>query len=118
MIESATHVRIVLSTAGSREEAESIARGLIDERLAACVNLVPGLVSVYRWLGEVESSDEVLLVIKTTATSVEAVEGALRRLHSYEVPEMLVLTPEAGSHAYLEWLVHSVGSASEGPERH
>src|SRR5581483_7035216 len=105
MIVPATEARIVITTSGSREEAEDIARNLVDECLAACVNIVPGLTSIYRWKGEVETSAEVLLVIKTSAARLERIESALRRLHSYEVPEFLVLTPEASGKSYLDWLL-------------
>ena len=110
MIVPATDTRIVLTTAGSREEADRISRFLVEERLAACVNLLPGLASVYRWQGEVESSDEILLIIKTSAGSLDQVESALRRLHSYDLPELLVLHPDSGSKAYLEWLTASTGA--------
>lgn len=108
MIVPAADARIVITTAGSREEAERIARFLVDEHIAACVNFVPGLAAVYRWQGDVETAEEILLVIKTTAGSLDQVEAALRRLHSYEVPEFLVLHPESGSKAYLDWLARSV----------
>ena len=104
----ATDVRLVLTTAGSREEAERIARSLVDDRLAACVNLIPGLASIYRWEGKVENADETLLVIKTTAANLDSVASAISQLHSYEVPEFLVLTPEAASKPYREWLLSSV----------
>jgi periplasmic divalent cation tolerance protein len=107
MIVPASDVRIVLSTAGSREEAERVAHALVDDGLAACVNLVPGLTSIYRWQGVVESADEVLLLIKTTAARLEVVEAALRAAHSYDVPELLVLTTESASEAYLAWLVQA-----------
>jgi periplasmic divalent cation tolerance protein len=110
MIVPATDARIVITTTASREEAERIARLLVEEQIAACVNLLPGLTSVYRWQGEVETAEETLLVIKTTIGNLEAVDAALRRLHSYEVPELLVLHPEAGSKAYLEWIAHSTVS--------
>jgi periplasmic divalent cation tolerance protein len=104
---SASEVRLVLSTAGSRDEAERLARALVEAQLAACVNLIPGLTSIYRWQGAVETADEVLLLIKTTAANVERVESALRAAHSYEVPEFLVLTPESGSEPYVRWLLES-----------
>lgn len=103
----AAEARLVLTTAGSREEAEQIARSLLDEHLAACVNIIPGLTSIYRWKGDVESASEVLLLIKTTAANLNPLESALRRLHSYEVPEFLVLTPESASKPYLDWLLQS-----------
>lgn len=103
-------IRIVLTTAGSRDEAERIAHALVDERLAACVNLVPGLTSIYRWQGAVESAGEILLLIKTNAQNLAALEGKLRELHSYDVPEFLVLIPDTASQPYLDWLRSSVGS--------
>jgi|ERR1700683_81954 periplasmic divalent cation tolerance protein len=110
MIVPAQDVRLVLSTAGSREEAERIAHALVEGRLAACVNLIPGLTSIYRWQGAVESAEEILLLIKTRAESVDRVESLVRTLHSYDVPEFLVLGPEAASKPYLEWLLQSVRS--------
>jgi periplasmic divalent cation tolerance protein len=112
MIVPATDVRLILTTAGSRDEADQIARALVDERLAACVNIIPGLTSIYRWKGETESADEFLLLIKSTAANLVPLETALRRLHSYEVPEFLVLTPESAAKPYLEWLLQSTGQPS------
>ena len=110
MIVPATHVRLVMTTAGSREEAERIAAALVEAQVAACVNLVPGVSSVYRWRGEVETANEVLLLIKTVAENLDAVESAVRQLHSYELPEFLVLQPEAAGQAYAEWLVSAAAS--------
>jgi periplasmic divalent cation tolerance protein len=100
-------IRIVLSTAGSRDEAERIALALVEPHLAACVNIVPGLQSIYRWQGKVERAEEVLLLIKTTAANLERVESVLRAAHSYDVPEFLVVTPESASQPYLRWLLDS-----------
>ncbi len=108
MIVSAAHVRLVLTTAGSREEAERIAGALVNEHLAACANLIPGLISIYRWQGAVETAGEVLLLIKTTAENLDRVEAAVRRLHSYELPEFLVVHPDSGTQAYLDWLLQGV----------
>jgi periplasmic divalent cation tolerance protein len=118
MIVPANDVRIVLTTAGSREEAERIAHALVEEHLAACVNLVPGLTSIYRWQGAVETGGELLLIVKTTADGVAAVEETILRLHSYEVPELLVITPEAGGKPYLDWLVDSCGRVSKPGKDH
>lgn len=107
MIVSAASVRLVLVTAGSREEAGRIAGALVEERLAACVNLVPGMASIYWWQGEVETAEEVLLLIKTTPENLGAVESTVRRLHSYQVPELLVLGPESAGDVYLEWLLQA-----------
>jgi periplasmic divalent cation tolerance protein len=106
----ATEARLILTTAGSREEAERIARALVDEQLAACVSIIPGLTSVYRWQGKVEAAPELLLLIKTTAANLTRLEEAIRRLHSYEVPEFIVLAPESASKPYLEWLLESAAT--------
>ncbi|PYQ48180.1 MAG: divalent-cation tolerance protein CutA [Acidobacteria bacterium] len=99
---------LVLSTVGTREDAERIADALVGERLAACVNVVPGLRSTYRWKGAVEREDEVLLLIKTRAERVEEMGARLRALHPYELPEMIVL-PIAGGHGpYLDWIADGV----------
>jgi periplasmic divalent cation tolerance protein len=100
--------RIVLTTASSRDEAKRIAKALVEERLAACVNLVGGVESIYRWQGEVEEAAEVLLLIKTNVEKLEALETAVRRLHSYEVPEFLIFEVNGGSAAYLKWLDDSL----------
>ena len=100
--------RIVLSTAGSTEEASRISRELVEQRLAACVNCLPGMTSVYRWQGAIEESAEVLLIIKTSAEKLSALEAALREAHSYEVPEFVVLQVAAGSQSYLDWLLAAV----------
>jgi periplasmic divalent cation tolerance protein len=103
-----TDKRIVLSTAGSTEEAHKIARYLVDNRLAACVNIVPQIESVYRWQGKVESSAEWLLLIKTTSGNVAAVEDAIRELHSYDLPECVAIAIEGGASEYLDWIGESV----------
>ena len=107
MIVSATHVRLVLTTAGSREEAERIAGALVQQHLAACVNLIAGLTSIYCWKGAVETAGEVLLLIKTTVDHLDRVEAVVRHLHSYELPEFLVVHSDAASQAYLDWLLQS-----------
>jgi periplasmic divalent cation tolerance protein len=103
-----TDKRVVLTTCGSLEEARHIAQALVERRLAACVNLVPNVESFYRWKGEVESSTEALLIIKTTADAFERLRAALVELHSYEVPECVELTVTDGSAAYLDWIGESV----------
>ena len=99
-----TDKRIVLTTAGSKDEAQNIARTLVDRHLAACVNIIGPIESVFRWQGEVQSSAEYLLIIKTMASALGAAETAIKELHSYETPEFVVLNIEAGSRQYLEWL--------------
>jgi periplasmic divalent cation tolerance protein len=108
MIVPASEIRVILSTAGSPEEGERIARALVEQRLAACVNIVPKVTSVYRWEGRIETANEVLLLIKTTAGLLELAEAALRAAHSYEIPEVLVLSTVAGHADYVDWLIRSV----------
>jgi periplasmic divalent cation tolerance protein len=101
--------QIVLSTCGDRETAERIAHRLVEQSLAACVNILPGVQSVYRWQGAVESAAEVLMLIKTKAAFIQEVQSTIASLHSYEVPEFLVLPISGGSEAYMAWLETSLG---------
>ena len=100
---------IALSTVGSAEEADRLARALVERRLAACVNVVPGVVSHYRWKGELQRDEERLLVIKTRAERIEALREALRELHPYELPELVAFEISEGSPEYLKWLDEGVG---------
>jgi len=95
---------VVFTTAGSRAEAERLASVLVEERLAACVNLIAPLTSIYRWRGAVERAREVLLVIKTRRVLVPQVAARVQALHSYEVPEVIALPVVAGARSYLAWL--------------
>ena len=103
-----SNARLALTTTESRDEAERIAHALVEERLAACVNIATGVRSVYHWQGAVESEDEVLLLIKTTVQNIDKLHARLHELHSYELPEFVVLEIAAGSLAYLEWIAASV----------
>ena len=103
-----TNIRLILVTTSPRAEAKRIAHALVEERLAACVNLIGGVHSVYRWKEAVETADEVLLLIKTPQEKVEAVRTRVHELHSYEMPEFLVLDVADGSNAYLDWILSSV----------
>jgi periplasmic divalent cation tolerance protein len=103
-----TDKRIALSTAGSEEEAQKIARHLVEHQLAACVNIVPRIESIYRWQGKVGTSPEWLLLIKTTAERFPAVRDAIRELHSYDLPECIAISIDDGSPEYLDWLAHSL----------
>ncbi len=94
----------VLMTAGSQREAERIATTLVDERLAACVNLVAPVVSIYRWRGAVERAREVLLIAKTRRALVPRLTARVRTLHSYDEPEVIALPIEGGSSGYLDWV--------------
>ena len=99
---------VALSTVGSAEDADRIARALVERRLAACVNVVPGVVSHYRWKGELQRDEERLLVIKTRAERIDALREALRELHPYELPELVAFEISAGSAEYLKWLDEGV----------
>ena len=110
---------VVLSTCGSEEEAERIARQLVEARLAACVNVIMQIRSFYRWKGKVEDSREYLLVIKTSRDLFEPLRALLESAHSYELPEVLALPVVAGSPNYLAWMEGELASAVEpqGPPR-
>lgn len=108
MPDEAGPVRIALTTVSSLDEGRRVARLLVERRLAACINLIPNMTSIYRWRGGVEVASEVLMVIKTTADQIPALESAVRELHTYEVPEFLTLDIESGSRPYLDWLLSSV----------
>jgi periplasmic divalent cation tolerance protein len=105
-----TDKRIVLTTAGSEEEARKIAQHLVEHRLAACVNIVPQVTSIYRWKDEVEEAREWLLIAKTTGVAFVLVRDAIAELHSYELPECICLSIEDGLPNYLEWIAKSVAS--------
>jgi len=103
-----TDKRLMLTTASSREEAKTIASELVSRRLAACVNILGPVASVYHWQGEVEHSEEFLLLIKSTETKFLPIQATIRELHSYQVPELLSFTVESGLEAYLNWIATSV----------
>jgi len=99
-----TDAVIILVTAGSEAEAELIAKALVEERLAACVNILSPIRSVYRWEGKVSDDREWLLLIKTRAERFAAVEDKVKALHSYQVPEVIALPIVAGAEGYMHWL--------------
>ncbi|MEJ2207867.1 MAG: divalent-cation tolerance protein CutA [Anaerolineae bacterium] len=99
---------VVLVTAGSEEEALKIARGLVKSMLAACVNIVPGITSIYRWQDEVQEDHEWLLVVKTRWDVLDEVIQQVQALHSYDVPEVIALPLVGGSQDYLHWLDRGV----------
>jgi periplasmic divalent cation tolerance protein len=109
-----TDKRIVLSTASSEEEARKIARHLVEHRLAACVNIVPQVQSIYRWKDKVEEAGEWLLLIKTTEPAFDQVRHAIADLHSYDVPECVSLAVEDGLPDYLQWIGDSVSGDVSG----
>jgi periplasmic divalent cation tolerance protein len=99
-----TDALVVLVTAPTPERAAEIARALVEERLAACGNVVPAIRSIYRWEGMVQDDQEALLVLKTTRDRFEALRERVVALHPYQVPEVLALEVEAGSAPYLAWI--------------
>ena len=101
---------IAFSTAGSPEEARRIATALVDEQLAACVNITDPIHSIYRWQGTTESAAESLMIIKTRASLLPAIELRLHDLHSYEVPELVAVPIAKGAQSYLDWLRASTGN--------
>jgi periplasmic divalent cation tolerance protein len=103
-----TDKRLVLTTAASRDEANTIASELVSRRLAACVNILGPVSSVYHWQGEVERSEEFLLLIKSTEAQLTPIQDAVRELHSYQIPELIAFTVESGLEAYLDWIATSV----------
>jgi periplasmic divalent cation tolerance protein len=101
---------IVLTTLGADADAATLARTLVEERLAACVNVLPAMTSIYRWKGSVEQGREQQLLVKTTAGRIDALAARLRELHPYEVPELLVFRVDEGADEYLRWVRESVTS--------
>jgi periplasmic divalent cation tolerance protein len=97
-------VRLVFCTCPDTLTAQALAHHLVEQRLAACVNLLPPMQSVYRWLGQIEQAAEVQLLIKTCADRLDAVSAAIVHKHPYELPEILVISPSAGLPAYLDWI--------------
>jgi periplasmic divalent cation tolerance protein len=101
-------LKLVLTTCACLEEARRIASTLVERQLAACVNIVPQIESVYRWQGKIDTATEMLLIIKTTSAAFDRLRGALIELHSYEVPECIEINIEDGNAAYLQWIGESV----------
>jgi periplasmic divalent cation tolerance protein len=101
---------VVLTTCESQEQADGLARRLVDERLAACVNILPGARSIYRWKDKVEEAAEVVLVIKSRRDVFAKLRDAIGHLHTYEIPEVIALPIVDGSEAYLQWLDREVAS--------
>ena len=108
MSSSVPDVVLVLTSIAAEADGAVLARTLVDERLAACVNVLPPMTSVYRWQGSVEHESERQIIIKTTRARVDALAARLRTLHPYEVPEFLVIGVNDGADAYLAWLGESV----------
>jgi periplasmic divalent cation tolerance protein len=99
---------LVLTTTGSEAEARTIAHALVEQKLAACVNIIPRIQSVFHWQGEIEESEEYLLLVKTTAEHFTKVRDAIKELHSYDLPECIALPVSDGSEPYLKWIESSL----------
>lgn len=110
---SSSGALLVITTCGSVADARRIASALVERRLAACVNALPGAVSTYRWQDRVVQEEECLLVIKTIAERYSALEAAIRELSGYELPEVVAVRVDSGLPAYLDWLAESV---TNGPD--
>ena len=104
-------VRFVYMTTATREEARRIGRTLVEERLAACVNILPGMNAIYRWQGAVQDEQETVLIAKTRAALVERLSERVRALHSYRVPCVVALAIEGGNPAFLQWIVDETEGA-------
>jgi periplasmic divalent cation tolerance protein len=104
---SMTEARLVLTTVDNRKLADELAHRLVELKLAACVNIVDRVHSVYRWKGQVETADEILLIVKTSAERVPALKEKILQLHTYELPELIVLEVIDGTDAYLSWVLAS-----------
>ncbi len=105
-----TDKRIVLTSCANADDAERIARALLERRLVACVNIVPGVRSLYRWEGKIEDDSELILIMKTAAHAVPPLRTAIEDIHPYEVPELVVLPIDDGSPSYLTWVAANVSA--------
>jgi periplasmic divalent cation tolerance protein len=102
------NVRVVLTTESTLEDAERLCRTLVEEKLVACATLIPSAHSIYHWEGQVETSTETMVLLKTVLDRLPALQARLMELHSYQTPEFLVLQVEAGSQPYLDWIESSL----------
>lgn len=100
-----SETRIILSTVDSQSKAEEIAGCLVSERLASCVNILPQILSIYRWKGQIEKETETLLIIKTRGDRVDELINRVAEIHPYEVPEVICLPIEKGHKPYLDWIL-------------
>jgi periplasmic divalent cation tolerance protein len=111
MQDSTPQARIVLTTESTLEEANKLGRALVEERLVACATLLPVVQSIYHWEDQLQSAPETMILLKTTTEKLEALEERLRELHSYRVPEFLVVPVEHGSATYMEWMLKTLAGA-------
>jgi periplasmic divalent cation tolerance protein len=111
MQESSPQARIVLTTESTLDEANKLGRALVEERLVACATLLPAVQSIYRWEEDIQSGPETMVLLKTSTDKLEALEKRLRELHSYRVPEFLVVPVEHGSAPYMQWMLSTLAGA-------
>jgi len=104
---------VVVTTVGTEEQAYLIAREIVARRQAACVNVVPGIRSIYRWKGKICKDGELLLIVKTLEDEFEAVAATIRELHSYELPEILSFSVSRGERSFLDWIAGSVDKSAD-----
>jgi len=115
MVAAKDNPTIVFVMAGNEDEAAKIARSLVEQRLAACVNIVGPVRSLYRWRGLIEDEREYLLVIKTRARLYAKLEDQVRKMHSYDVPEIIAIAVAKGSKPYLDWVLESTAAVTRAP---
>jgi periplasmic divalent cation tolerance protein len=113
-----SHEIIVLVTTANSDEANRIASAIVSKQLAACVNIVPAIESIYRWEGKVTRDSEALMIIKTTRDRYAQVERGVKEMHSYTTPEVIAVGIEQGSEEYLKWLCDSVFEVPHSGEDH
>lgn len=111
MHDSNAQARIVLTTEATLDEANKLGRALVEERLVACATLLPVVQSIYWWDDQIQSAPETMVLLKTSADKLEALEKRLRELHSYRVPEFLVVPVEHGSSSYMQWMLKTLTGA-------
>lgn len=104
---------VVMTTVGTEEQANLIAREIVERREAACVNIVPGVRSIYRWKGKIRKDGELLLIVKTLEGELDGVTATIRELHSYELPEILSFRVDRGEQGFLDWIAASVDKDAE-----
>lgn len=102
-------LRLAITTCTSRDVADRIASALVEKRLAACVNILPGVSSTYRWMGKIETDDEVVMLIKTARSELTAIEELIKALAGYELPELVAVEIAGGAADYLDWVAASIG---------
>jgi len=101
-------MKVILSTTSTLEEAQKIGKILIEKKLAACINIVPKIISIYEWEGEIQNEAEALIIVKTSKEKAEETKNAILKIHSYTMPEIIFLEPTGGSEDYKNWVLNQV----------